>query len=63
MVVVVIMIVLALAGWLIARSSNDNSYGSNLEDYIVANRPQHSGDVERLTVEFNLKQSKKEFHL
>lgn len=63
MLVVVIMIALAVAGWLIARASNDNSYGSNLEDYINANRPQHSGDVERLTVEFNLKQHKKQYHL
>ena len=63
MFVVALILFLAFAGWLIARASTDNSYGSNLEDYIIANHPQHSGDVERLTVEFNLKQNKKQFHL
>ena len=60
MIVVILMLILAVMGWLVARSSNNNSYGSNLEDYINANRPQHSGDVERLTVEFNLKQANKQ---
>ena len=63
MFVVALIVFLAVAGWLVARVSQENTYGSNLEDYINANRPQHSGDVERLTVEFNLKQSKKGYHL
>jgi len=56
------MLFLAVFGWLVARAGDHSSYGSNLEDYINANHPQHSGDVERLTVEFNLKQSNKRYH-
>lgn len=34
------------------------TYGSSLEEYIIRNNPQHSGDVERLTVEYNMKASR-----
>jgi hypothetical protein len=40
-----------------------NSYGSDLEQYIVSHNPQHPGDVERLTTEYNQKQSKRDLHL
>ena len=39
------------------------TYGSDLEKYIVSNNPQHVGDVERLTTEYNQRTSKKEWHL
>ena len=47
------MICLAVAGVWVARSQK--TYGSSLEQYIIDNQPQHSGDVERLTVEYNMK--------
>jgi len=53
-----LIIVLAYAGYKIAKSSKDNSYGSNLEHYITSRNPQHSGDVERLTVEYHMKVSR-----
>lgn len=58
MLVGLIIIGLAYAGYRIAKSSNNTSYGSNLEQYIVMHNPQHSGDVERLTAEYNMKVSK-----
>lgn len=39
------------------------TYGSDLEKYIVSNNPQHPCDVERLTTEYNQKQIKKGLHL
>lgn len=63
MFVVALFVFLAVFGWYVARAGDADTYGSNLEAYIQANNPQHSGDVERLTVEFNLKQSKKGYHL
>jgi len=47
------MLVLAVAGVIVARSQR--TYGSSLEQYIIDNNPQNSGDVERLTVEYNMK--------
>ena len=38
--------------------AENRTYGSSLEDYIMRNNPQHSGDVERLTVEYNMKVSR-----
>lgn len=52
------MLVLAYAGYRIAKSSNKSDYGSGLEYYITSRNPQHSGDVERLTVEYNMKVSR-----
>jgi hypothetical protein len=48
---------LAYAGYRVAKSSNV-TYGSSLEQYIADHNPQHSGDVERLTVEYNMKASR-----
>jgi hypothetical protein len=62
MAIILLIIFLAVAGWLVARSSNESTYGSNLEDYINANNPQNSGDIDRLTADYNLKQSKKGYH-
>jgi hypothetical protein len=53
--------VLLVLGVKIAR--DQATYGSSLEEYIKANNPQHAGDVERLTMEFNTKNSKKDIHL
>ena len=47
------MICLAVAGVWVARSQR--TYGSSLEQYITDNNPQNNGDVERLTVEYNMK--------
>jgi hypothetical protein len=49
---------LAYAGYRVAKSSRTSSYGSSLEQYITDGNPQHSGDVERLTAEYNLKVSR-----
>lgn len=34
------------------------TYGSNLEQYISSRNPQHPGDVERLAVEYQRKQDR-----
>ena len=39
------------------------TYGSDLEKYIVSGNPQHAGDVERLTTEYNQRQAKRDLHL
>ena len=36
----------------------DYNYGSKLEQYILERNPQSSADVERLTFEYNQKQSR-----
>jgi hypothetical protein len=38
-----------------------NTYGSALEQYIVSHAPQSTGDVERLTREFDLKTATRTF--
>jgi multidrug resistance efflux pump len=53
MFIILLMLGLAVAGVWVARSQR--TYGSSLEQYIVDNHPQNSGDVERLTVEYNMK--------
>ena len=53
MFIILLMICLAVAGIWVARSQK--TYGSSLEQYITDNNPQHAGDVERLTVEYNMK--------
>jgi len=53
MFIILLMICLAVAGVWVARSQK--TYGSSLEQYIIDNHPQNSGDVERLTVEYNMK--------
>jgi hypothetical protein len=58
MLIGLIMIGLAYAGYRVAKSSHNTSYGSSLEHYILTHNPQHSGDVERLTAEYNMKVSK-----
>lgn len=35
-----------------------DSYGSQLEKYIISKNPKDAGDVERYTLEFNAKQSR-----
>ena len=55
MLICLLMLGLAYAGYRVAKSSKNTSYGSSLEYYITSRNPQHSGDVERLTVEYNMK--------
>jgi hypothetical protein len=56
MFVFLIAVALVVAGALVARGHT--TYGSSLEQYIADNNPQHAGDVERLTVEYNTKVSR-----
>ena len=56
MFIILLMICLAVAGVWVARSQR--TYGSSLEQYITDNNPQNNGDVERLTVEYNIKVKK-----
>jgi hypothetical protein len=58
MLICLLILGLVYAGYRIAKSSKDNSYGSSLEHYITSRNPQHSGDVERLTVEYHMKVSR-----
>jgi len=58
MLIGLLILALAYAGYKIAKSSNNTTYGSSLEHYITSRNPQHSGDVERLTVEYHMKVSK-----
>lgn len=51
MFIVLLMVVLAVAGIYVARTSN--SYGSSLEEYITSRNPQNAGDIERLTTEYH----------
>ena len=53
MFITLLIICLAVAGVWVARSQR--TYGSSLEQYIADNNPQNNGDVERLTVEYNMK--------
>jgi hypothetical protein len=53
MVVFIIMVALLVLGIKFARE--EKTYGSSLEQYISERNPQHGGDVERLTVEYNMK--------
>jgi len=39
------------------------SYGSDLEEYIVARNPTNTGDVERLTLEYNSKMNKQIYYI
>ena len=58
MLISLTIIGLAYAGYRVAKSSHNTTYGSSLEYYITSKNPQHSGDVDRLTVEYNMKVSK-----
>ena len=55
-VLTVFVIVALIRGLFEKRQSY--TYGSSLEEYILKNNPPHSGDVERLTVEYNMKVSR-----
>jgi len=58
MLTTLFIVALAYAGYKIAINSKNTTYGSSLEQYITERNPQHSGDVERLTVEYNMKISR-----
>lgn len=57
----ILLIIIGVVTWL--ATLKEKTYGSSLEQYIVDHNPQHSGDVERLTVEYHMKNSRKEWHL
>lgn len=61
MLILAIMIGLLVLGIKIAREQD--TYGSSLEQYIKERNPQHAGDVERLTQEYNNLHAKKDVHL
>ena len=50
---IIAVAVVGLMGYLL----KPETYGSDLERYIVNRNPQNAGDVERLTFEFNQKLS------
>lgn len=52
-------LVILILGAVIPALAQDkpNTYGSKLEEYIVSHHPKDTGDVERLTREFDQKQS------
>lgn len=55
-----VLAVVGIVGPLIAMVSESKStYGSELEQYIVNNHPKDTGDVERLTREYDLAASKR----
>lgn len=56
--VLISALAILVVGALIPALANDrpNTYGSKLEEYIVSNNPKDTGDVERLTREFEQKQ-------
>jgi hypothetical protein len=39
------------------------SYGSDLEEYIISRNPTNTGDVERLTLEYNSKMNKHIYYI
>lgn len=57
MLTTLIIICLVYAGYRVAKSPN-TSYGSSLEQYITNSNPKDVGDVERLTIEYNMKMSR-----
>jgi hypothetical protein len=54
MFIALLALALLVLGVIVSR--DQVTYGSSLEEYITSRNPQHSGDVERLTVEYNMKQ-------
>jgi hypothetical protein len=61
MFIALLALALLVLGVIVAR--DQKTYGSSLEEYITSRNPQHAGDVERLTVEYNMTHSKKDIHL
>lgn len=61
MLVFLIALALVIAGIVVARKPG--TYGDSLEQYITNGNPQHSGDVDRLTTEYNRKQSTKRYDI
>jgi multidrug resistance efflux pump len=56
MFIALLALALLVLGIIVAR--DQQTYGSSLEEYISSRNPQHSGDIERLTVEYNQKVSR-----
>jgi hypothetical protein len=55
------MFIQPILGWVKSLAqdfSKLQTYGSELETYIVSNQPQNSADVDRLMQEFNRKNSR-----
>lgn len=50
------MLIQPLISWvksLVERYQKPQTYGGELESYIVSHNPQSAGDVDRLTIEFD----------
>jgi hypothetical protein len=50
--------IVGIVGPLVAMAT-ESTYGSELENYIVSNNPKDTGDVERLTREYDQDASKR----
>jgi len=51
--------VVGIVGPLVALATESQTYGSQLEEYIVSKNPQDTADVERLAREYDLATSKR----
>jgi len=58
MFIVLVILALVFTAGLIVNFFKEKTYGSSLEQYILDNNPQTTSDVERLTVEYDLKTSR-----
>ena len=58
MFIVLVILALVFTAGLIVGFFKEKTYGSSLEQYILDNNPQTTSDVERLTVEYDLKTSR-----
>ena len=51
--------VVGIIGPLVAMASESNTYGSQLEEYIVSKNPQDTADIERLARDYQIASSKR----
>lgn len=51
-------VILAIAGAIAPVLAKSDTYGSNLENYIINNHPKDAADVERLTREYQEKEQR-----
>jgi hypothetical protein len=51
--------VIGIVGPLFAMTSESNTYGSRLEEYIVSKNPQDTADIERFTRDYEVASSKR----
>jgi hypothetical protein len=51
--------IIGIIGPLLAMTSESNTYGSKLEEYIVSKNPQDTSDIERLQRDYEIASSKR----